>query len=84
MRTLDGYEYTFNGLGEYYMITTTDGNFTLQGRTEQAIDVNGQPSFATVFTAFAATDALSDPVTVLMNAARTGQHLNLFSFVFKR
>ena len=41
IRTLDGFQYTFNGLGEYILIETTHGNFTLQGRTAKARDDNG-------------------------------------------
>ena len=58
MLTLDGLEYTFNGLGEYTMVDvhTSDVNFTLQGRTGKALNDNGTAINATVFTAFAASE----------------------------
>ena len=72
IRTLDGFEYTFNGLGEYTLIETTHGNFTLQGRTAKARDANGTQMDATVFSAFTAKDVDSDTVHVEMTAARDG------------
>ncbi|KAK7092942.1 hypothetical protein V1264_008615 [Littorina saxatilis] len=58
IKTLDGGEYTFNGWGEYTMITLTsdDLNFTLQGRTGLAETENGSLTNATVFTAFGAEE----------------------------
>ena len=52
--TLDGAQYTFNGLGEYTLISivTAQLNFTLQGRTDLAETDNGTLVNATVFTAF--------------------------------
>ncbi|XP_038046067.1 uncharacterized protein LOC119720468 [Patiria miniata] len=57
--TLDGLEYTFNGLGEYTLalIKDDDGQrvFELQGRTRQAVDTEtGELSQATVYSGFAA------------------------------
>ncbi|CAH1788959.1 unnamed protein product [Owenia fusiformis] len=60
VRTLDGKTYTFNGLGEYWLIKTTDDYFTLQGRTSKALTSNGTATKATVFTAFAAKEESSD------------------------
>jgi len=56
--TLDGLEYTFNGLGEYTMVDVHNSNvsFTLQGRTGKALNDNGTAINATVFTAFAARE----------------------------
>ena len=73
-RTLDGFGYTFNGLGEYTLIETTHDNFTLQGRTAKARDENGTETDATVFSAFAARDIDSDTVHIGMNAARDGMN----------
>ena len=70
--TLDGFQYTFNGLGEYTLVETIHGNFTLQGRTAKALDANGAEMDATVFSAFAAKDVDSATVHIGMNAARKG------------
>ena len=73
IRTLDGFQYTFNGLGEYTLIDTKYGDFTLQGRTAKARDDKGQETDATVFSAFAAKDHESDTVHVEMTAKRDGR-----------
>lgn len=39
--TLDGKQYTFNGIGEYTVLDV-DGAFILQGRTQQAVDESGK------------------------------------------
>ncbi|XP_038045830.1 uncharacterized protein LOC119720271 isoform X3 [Patiria miniata] len=57
--TIDGLEYSFNGLGEYTLVLIEDGDgqrvFELQGRTRQAVDTEtGQLSQATVYSGFAA------------------------------
>ena len=75
IRTLDGFQYTFNGLGEYALIDTTHGNFTLQGRTAKARDSNGTETDATVFSAFAAKDFDSDTVHVEMTATLDGRNI---------
>ena len=72
IRTLDGLTYTMNGLGEYVLIVTTTGEFTLQGRTTRALDSNGNEILGTIFCAFAASDANSDVVHVEMNEKRDG------------
>ena len=46
--TTDGCRYTFNGLGEYVLMRTSNNNFELQGRTALAANSN-----ATIFSAFA-------------------------------
>ena len=81
IRTLDGFGYTFNGLGEYTLIETTHDNFTLQGRTAKARDVNGTETDATVFSAFAARDVDSDTVHIGMNATRDGMCHDNYVFI---
>ena len=74
IHTLDNFEYTFNGLGEYTLIETTGGNFTLQGRTAKATNDKGIETNATVFSAFAAQDSDSDRIHVAMNEKRDGTY----------
>ena len=61
--TLDGHKYTFNGKGEYTLIATQDGSFTLQGRMADAPSSNGSTTNrGTVFSAIAAQQSDSDTV----------------------
>ena len=46
--TIDGRRFTFNGLGEYLLITTNVSDFEFQGRTTLAANSN-----ATMFSDFA-------------------------------
>ncbi|KAL5015499.1 hypothetical protein ScPMuIL_009769 [Solemya velum] len=41
IQTLDGQDYTFNGIGEYYMSNTPNGWLNVQARMEQFVDDNG-------------------------------------------
>lgn len=68
--TIDGRKYTFNGLGEYWMIKSL--NLTVQARTVQAVNMDGQMANATVFGAFAMKKEGSDIISVTMNATTTG------------
>ena len=77
--TLDGLQYTFNGLGEYTLVETTDGAFTLQGRTVRAKDENGDETPATVYAAFVAKDETSDAAQVEMT--EDGNGLSLLYFI---
>lgn len=52
--TVDGHKYTFNGKGEFTLIETEDNVFALQGRMEQALDLEGASAPGTVFTAIVA------------------------------
>ncbi len=62
--TLDGHKYTFNGKGEFTMISTEDNQFTLQGRMVEATDMSGNNASATVFSSLVAKEAHSDVVQV--------------------
>eukprot|EP00105_Crassostrea_gigas_P019957 XP_011438603.2 PREDICTED: sushi domain-containing protein 2-like [Crassostrea gigas] len=77
IRTLDGLTYTFNGLGEYVMLTMTQpgSNETLleiQTRTTQAINANGTAINATVFQAFAVKEKNGGIAQVEVNLAKSG------------
>ena len=52
-KTLDGGNYTFNGLGEFVMIDAQNGTFQLQARTSLA---QGNSTTATIFAAGAAKE----------------------------
>ena len=62
--TLDGKEYTFNGVGEYTLLHIEDSLFRLQGRTVRAANRTAR---ATVFSAFAATEKGSDVIQTNLN-----------------
>ena len=61
IKTLDGGNYTFNGLGEYVMIDAQNSAFQLQARTGPA---QGDSTNATIFTAGAAKEHNSSTVEV--------------------
>ena len=73
--TLDGLSYTYNGIGEYWLINGTD--FSLQGRTVRAWNRQQQPADASVFGAFAMKDRKSPQVHVEMNDDRTREYIPL-------
>lgn len=60
--TLDGYRYTFNGRGDFWLVQTADSSFSFQGRMIPALDANGQPVPATVFSVLVAQQSNSDTV----------------------
>lgn len=51
--TLDGKNYTFNGVGDFYLVTDVNNSIVIQVRAEQAIDQKGTLQNATVFTGLA-------------------------------
>ena len=69
--TLDGFSYTFNGLGEYILLTSTQ--FQLQGRTS-VTKKNGVDQSATAFTSVVAVQLVpaSDIIEYRLNSAKTG------------
>ena len=60
-KTLDGGNFTFNGLGEYVMIDAQNGTFQLQARTGLA---QGNSTTATIFAAAAAKEESTSTVEV--------------------
>ncbi|XP_068725626.1 mucin-like protein [Montipora capricornis] len=60
-KTLDGGNYTFNGIGEYVMVDGQDGKFQLQARTGLA---QGNSTTATIFIAGAAKEENTSTVEV--------------------
>lgn len=59
IKTLDGFDYTYNGLGEFIMIQMKSNNMTvfeLDGRTSTVMDDNDVVTNATIFSAFVGKD----------------------------
>ena len=74
LRTLDGIDYTYNGLGEYTVALLDDESgqryFELQGRTQRAFNSETQQlSEATFFAAFAAEAVDAVQVVALAEVA---------------
>ena len=51
--TLDGFQYTFNGLGDYVLVRTRDRSLHLHARTKRPTTTEGGLSNATVISALA-------------------------------
>jgi len=67
IKTLDNLEYTFNGLGEYFMVKTD--SFELQARTARAWDSQQQSSpTGTVFSAVAGRAIYEESNTTVSSA----------------
>lgn len=78
--TLDGFDYTFNGYGEYTMIkiNTSTASFNLQARTELATNENGTTINATIFSAFAAKDQTGSSLQIEMSRDKKGKSYSSF------
>ena len=70
--TLDGLQYTFNGLGDYVLIRTLDGLLHLHGRTKRPKRSEGKLSNATVFSGFALKTNTSDTAQIEFDDSKTG------------
>ncbi|CAH1773875.1 unnamed protein product [Owenia fusiformis] len=70
IETLDGFYYTFNGLGEYILLDTD--NVMLQGRTGIVSLSNSTNHTATVWNAFAAQENSSDQLQVTISEDKKG------------
>ena len=55
--TMDGKRYTYQGMGEYWLIMSDA--LRMQGRTQRAVDKDGKTLSATVWSAIAIRDAYS-------------------------
>ena len=62
--TFDGVSYTFNGKGEYLLLSIPEINLMFQGRMESLIDSNGRQTKATALTALVVKEMGSDIVQV--------------------
>ena len=73
--TLDGLEYTFNGYGEYIMLTMHTGSikFDLQARTDLVSTENGTIVNATIFSAFVAKDQTGSIVQIELSKDKTSK-----------
>ena len=69
IKTLDGGNYTFNGLGEYVMIDAQNGTFQLQARTKLA---QGNSTTATIFSAGAAKEENTSTIEVRVKIGGKG------------
>jgi len=71
--TLDWFNYTFNAVGEFWLIKHE--NFSVQARWAQAESSDGQSvPAASVLVGIAATVQYSPIVTVALNSTRSGEH----------
>ncbi|XP_029915562.1 sushi domain-containing protein 2 [Myripristis murdjan] len=62
--TFDGLSYTFNGKGEYYLVSSPDKELSVQARTEQVKLKNGTSAKATRLSSVAMKEKTSDVIEV--------------------
>ncbi|KAK3588474.1 hypothetical protein CHS0354_035649 [Potamilus streckersoni] len=74
IETLDKKKFTFNGWGEYTLVSldTTNTTFILQSRTARAMKADGNYTDATIFSAFAAKDNVGANIHVELNETKNG------------
>ena len=70
--TLDGLQYTFNGLGDYVLIRSRDNSLHLHGRTKRPLTSEGEESNATVFSGFVLKTNTSDTAQILFDDTQPG------------
>ena len=70
MITLDGFQYTYNGTGEYVVLDALNGEFVLHARTEPVECSDGGPPVGTAFTAIAVRMRNSDVVEIQRSTFR--------------
>ncbi|XP_034048817.1 sushi domain-containing protein 2 isoform X2 [Thalassophryne amazonica] len=68
--TFDGVSYSFNGKGEYTLVTSDAKQLTIQGRTEPVITENGTTVNATKLSAVAMREGTSDIIEVRLGSAQ--------------
>nr|XP_054765691.1 mucin-like protein [Lytechinus pictus] len=86
--SIDGMKYTFNGLGEYMLLSYSHGDpFVLQSRTGKAYNNSKPVEHGTVFTGFAATQSITK-VEFQLNDNKTemkilvnGSSINMTAFL---
>ncbi|KAK6971063.1 mucin-like protein [Biomphalaria glabrata] len=69
--TLDGFSYTMNGWGEYFLLWIFSQDFRLHCRTDRAEGLNGTLTNATIFTAFAVKESNVSSFQVELSASKT-------------
>ena len=62
--TFDKWRYTFNGLGEYTIATTTEDKFIMQGRTSMYTHPEKTDLSATLWSAFAFKEETSPRIQI--------------------
>ncbi|KAM9393861.1 sushi domain-containing protein 2 [Pholidichthys leucotaenia] len=71
--TFDGFRYTFNGKGEYYLVSSPDRELSIQAQTEQLKLKNGTLAKATRLSSVAMKEGASDVIEVRLE----GDHLQV-------
>ncbi|XP_061188889.1 protein mesh-like [Saccostrea echinata] len=76
LKTLDGFGYNFNGLGEFHFIVSRNMSFESQIRFEQAKRSNGAVVDASICTSFVAhVSNTTDKVEIILNSIRVADVL---------